>query len=61
MDKEDVGSVCVCVWWNITQPWKGGEIPTNYYNMGIILSEISQTEEDKYVWSYKWNLKKLNL
>ena len=27
---------------------KRWEIPTNYYNVGIILDEISQTEEDKY-------------
>ena len=27
---------------------KRWEIPTNYYNVGIILGEISQTEEDKY-------------
>ena len=60
MDKEDVGSVCVCVMEHYSA-MKRGEIPTNYYNMGIILSEISQTEDDKYVWSYKWNLKKLNL
>ena len=52
MDKEDdVASVCVCVCVCVMEHYsamKRWEIPTNYNNMGIILSEISQTEEDKY-------------
>ena len=39
--------VCVCVMEHYSA-MKRWEIPTNYNNMGIILSEISQTEEDKY-------------
>ena len=54
MDKEDVVYICVCVYtqWNITQPLKKDEIlPFSATGMdleGIMLSEISPTEKDKY-------------
>ena len=50
MDKEDVGGVCVCVCvcnGILLSHEKEGN-PAICNNMGIILREISQTEEDKY-------------
>ena len=47
MDKDDV----VYVQWNITQPHKRESLPfvTTWMDLeGIMLSEISHTEKDKY-------------
>ena len=50
--------------WNIIQPWarrKSCYMITWMDLQGIVLSEISQTEKDKYcIINYMWNLKKTN-